>query len=166
MFCRRQCRSVSIREWFLFLFLVPDVYSGEFIEVDQFNRAPVGNTLQQAITALGGSHLRSWSSSKLAMAVVRRTAQPGEFRLLWITVFHPRLGPPVSRQCCEPLCGFPVQPPAPTAGPQPLLNSPSSGKQCQQVESHSFLNLAVLMLTFIHIYHPHHLWVQLPFLLW
>lgn len=117
----------AIREVSFFFFFVPDVYSREFIEVDQSNRAPVGNTLKRVVPLLVEAICGPWSPSKLAMAVLRQIAQPGEFRLPWITVFHPELGPPESRRCCEPLCGFPVRPPAPTAGPQPLLSSPSSG---------------------------------------
>lgn len=80
-----------------FFFLVPDVYSREFIEVNQSNRAPIGNTLKPDIPLLEEAICGPWSPSKLVMAVVRRIAQPGDFRLPWITVFHPELGPPESR---------------------------------------------------------------------
>lgn len=90
-----QGHNVSIREvFFLFFFflLVPDVYSREFIEVDQSNRAPIGNTLKQDVPLLAEAICGPWSPSKLAMAVVRRIAQLGEFRLPRISL-PPRAGP-------------------------------------------------------------------------
>lgn len=52
-----------------FFFFVPDVYSREFIEVDQSNRAPVGNTLKRVVPLLVEAICGPWSPSKLAMAV-------------------------------------------------------------------------------------------------
>ena len=78
--------------FFFFFLLVPDVYSREFIEVDQSNRAPIGNTLKQDVPLLAEAICGPWSPSKLAMAVVRRIAQLGEFRLPRISL-PPRAGP-------------------------------------------------------------------------
>ena len=55
---------------FFFFFLVPDVYSGEFIEVDQSNIAPVGNTLQRDVPLLAEA-ICGPCPSKLAMDAVR-----------------------------------------------------------------------------------------------